>query len=334
MRAMRFAGAGKPLEAVDIDVPEPGRGEILVKVSACAVCRTDLHVVDGELSDPKPGVIPGHEIIGHVKALGEEVTGFDVGDRVGIAWLGWTCGLCDFCRRGEENLCGNARFTGYTVDGGFADYTVADACYAFAIPNRYDDAHAAPLMCAGLIGFRSYAKAGDAQRLGLYGFGAAAHILAQLAIAQGRAVYAFTRPGDEAGQAFARKLGAVWAGGSNAAPPEPLDAALIFAPVGDLVPAALEAVRPGGRVICAGIHMSDIPGFAYDILWRERSLQSVANLTRRDGINFLDRASRIAIKTATTLYRLEDANQALDDLREGRLEGAAVLAVDESLMDR
>ena len=328
MRAMVFDGPGRPLRLERRPVPEPGPGEILVRVATCAVCRTDLHLVDGELPEPRPHVVPGHEIVGRVAALGSGVTDFRPGDRVGIPWLGWTCGVCDHCRRGEENLCPEAQFTGYTRDGGFADYALADARYAFPLPGRYDDLHAAPLLCAGLIGFRAYRMAGEAGRLGLYGFGAAAHILCQLAVAEGRAVYAFTKPGDKAAQRFARGLGARWAGGSNEPPPEPLDAALIFAPVGALVPRALAAVRPGGRVVTAGIHMSDIPGFPYHLLWRERVLRSVANLTRADGRDFFARAADAPLETTVHPYPLEDAKRALDDLRAGRFEGAAVLVID------
>ncbi len=328
MRAMVFDGPGRPLRLERRPVPAPEPGEILVRVATCAVCRTDLHLVDGELPDPAPHVVPGHEIVGRVAALGAGVTAFRVGDRVGVPWLGWTCGVCDHCRRGEENLCPEARFTGYTRDGGFADYTLADARYAFALPARYDDLHAAPLLCAGLIGFRAYRMAGEAQRLGLYGFGAAAHILCQLAVAEGREIYAFTKPGDKTAQRFARALGARWAGGSNEPPPVPLDAALIFAPVGALVPQALAAVRPGGRVVTAGIHMSDIPGFPYRLLWQERVLRSVANLTRADGRDFFARAADTPLETTVHPYPLEDANRALDDLRAGRFEGAAVLVID------
>ncbi|MFQ5348378.1 MAG: zinc-dependent alcohol dehydrogenase family protein [Rhodothalassiaceae bacterium] len=327
MRAMVFAAPGQPLRLVRRPVPECGPGEILVRVSACGVCRTDLHLVAGELPDPRPHVVPGHEVVGRVAAVGESVTGFRTGDRVGVPWLGWTCGTCAFCRRGEENLCPEARFTGYTRDGGYADYICADARYAFPLPDAYDDLHAAPLLCAGLIGFRAYRMAGDARTIGLYGFGAAAHILCQLAVAEGREVYAFTKPGDKAAQRFARARGAVWAGGSNEPPPGPLDAALLFAPVGALVPRALAAVRPGGRVIAAGIHMSDIPSFPYHLLWQERVLRSVANLTRADGRDFLARAGAAPITTTVHPYPLEEANRALDDLRAGRFEGAAVLVV-------
>jgi len=328
MRAMVFQGAGRPLALEDRPRPEPDPGEVLIKVSACGVCRTDLHLVDGELPDPRPGVIPGHEVVGQIVELGRGVRVFRKGERVGVPWLGWTCGLCPPCRRGEENLCAEAAFTGYTRDGGYAEYLCADARYVFPLAGRLDDPHTVPLMCAGLIGYRALAKAGDAQRVGLYGFGAAAHILCQIAKGQGRAVYAFTKPGDRDAQRFARELGADWASSSNESPPEPLDAVIIFAPVGALVANALEAVRPGGKVICAGIHMSDIPSFPYAALWRERSIESVANLTRRDGLEFFDRLERIAVRTSIHRYRLEDANAALDDLRNGRFEGAAVLMTD------
>ena len=307
--------------------PEPGPGEILIKVTACAVCRTDLHVVDGDLTDPKLPLIPGHEVIGRVAALGTNVNAFAIGDRVGVPWLGWTCGTCKYCKSGRENLCEKARFTGYTLDGGFADYMTADARFCFAVPESYSDVAAAPLMCAGLIGFRSYRMVGKAERIGLYGFGAAAHIIAQVAINEGRSVYAFTKKGDKEAQEFAQQLGAKWAGGSGDAPPEPLDAAILFAPVGDLVPAGLRAVEPGGIVVCAGIHMSDIPSFPYDILWREREVRSVANLTREDGEAFLRIAPGAGVTTTTHEYPLVRANEALDDLRAGRFEGAAVLVM-------
>jgi len=325
MRAMQLGTPGERLKAVQVPRPEPGNGQILVRVRRCAVCRTDLHVVDGDLPHPKLPVIPGHEIIGVVERTGDGVQEISPGDRVGIPWLGYTCGQCRFCLRGQENLCPEARFTGYTLDGGFADYTLADHRYCFRIPEHYSDTAAAPLMCAGLIGHRSYRMAGAARKLGLYGFGAAAHIVAQVARNEGREVYAFTKPGDERGQEFARSLGAVWAGGSDTKPPEALDAAIIFAPVGALVPAALGAVDKGGSVICAGIHMSDIPSFPYSLLWEERSLRSVANLTRRDGLDFLASVAEAPVSTSTHEYALEDANRALDDLRAGRFEGAAVL---------
>jgi propanol-preferring alcohol dehydrogenase len=306
-------------------VPEPGPGQIRLRVAACAVCRTDLHVVDGDLTDPKPEVIPGHEIVGRVEALGPGVTGFREGDRVGVPWLGFTCGTCRFCREGRENLCEAARFTGYQLDGGYAEHVVADARFCFPIPDGYSDVEAAPLLCAGLIGHRALRMAGDARRLGIYGFGAAAHIVAQVARYEGRHVFAFTRPGDVAAQDFARSLGAVWAGGSDETPPEPLDAALIFAPVGALVPAALRAVDRGGVVVCAGIHMSEIPAFPYAILWQERVVRSVANLTRRDGAEFLALAPRVPVRTEVEALPLDQANEALTRLREGRVTGALVL---------
>jgi alcohol dehydrogenase, propanol-preferring len=322
MRAMRVHAPGKPLALDDVAVPQPGPGRVLVTVLACGVCRTDLHIADGELTDCRYPITPGHEIVGRVESAGRR---FKQGDRVGIPWLGWTCGECEYCRAGRENLCARALFTGYHLDGGFADYAVADERFCFALPEAYGDAEAAPLLCAGLIGYRSYAMAGEGRRLGLYGFGAAAHLLAQVAIAQGREIYAFTRPGDAAGQAFAKRLGAAWTGGSDELPPEPLDAAILFAPVGALVPQALNAVKKGGRVVCGGIHMSDIPSFPYALLWGERRLQSVANLTRADGRAFLDLAATTPIRTEVKTYPLERANEALGDLRDGRLEGAAVL---------
>ncbi len=325
MHAMVLAAPGRPLEAREVPRPEAGPGGLLIRVAACAVCRTDLHVVDGDLKQPKLPIIPGHEIVGRVEQVGEGVRGFAAGDRVGVPWLGWTCGECRYCRTGQENLCPNARFTGYQIDGGYADYAVADARYCFAIPDAYADAEAAPLLCAGLIGYRSLMMAGDAERLGIFGFGAAAHIVAQVAGFQCRRLFAFTRPGDQAAQAFARRLGAEWAGGSDERAPEELDAALIFAPVGALVPAALAAVRPGGIVVCGGIHMSDIPAFAYDLLWREKKLVSVANLTRRDGDAFLALAPRVPVTTEIETMPLAEANAALGRLREGRLTGAAVL---------
>ena len=325
MQAMIFKGRGKALARADLPPPVPGPGQLLLRVAACAVCRTDLHIIDGDLADPKLPLVPGHEIVGRVAAVGQGVDRFALGDRVGVPWLGWTCGVCRFCRSGRENLCERARFTGYQIDGGFAELAVADQRFCFAVPERYSDVEAAPLMCAGLIGHRALRAAGDARRLGLYGFGAAAHIIAQVAVHEGRQVYAFTRPGDEASQRFARGLGAVLAGGSDAAPPEPLDAALIFAPVGALVPAALRAVDKGGVVVCAGIHMSDVPSFPYAELWGERVIRSVANLTRADGEAFLALAPRVPVVTTVRPYPLARANEALDDLRAGRLEGAAVL---------
>jgi propanol-preferring alcohol dehydrogenase len=316
---------GTALEWTELADPQPGPGEIRVKVAACGVCRTDLHVVDGELPNPKVPIIPGHEVIGRIDALGAGVEGLRIGERVGLPWLGHTCGVCPYCLGGQENLCDHPVFTGYTRDGGFATATITDARFAFPLGEAGSDEALAPLLCAGLIGWRSLVLAGDGKRLGLYGFGAAAHILAQVAARQGRSVYAFTRPGDKVAQAFARSLGAIWAGGSDEMPPEPLDAAILFAAVGDLVPLALMAVRKGGRVVCAGIHMSDIPSFPYRLLWEERQLLSVANLTRQDGIDFLRQAPSFGIVTKTTGYPLEKANQALADLRAGRFEGAAVL---------
>jgi propanol-preferring alcohol dehydrogenase len=322
---LRQAGAGLALETAP--VPRPGPGELLIKVRACAVCRTDLHVVDGDLSHPKLPLIPGHEVIGTVASMGDGTPAATLGERVGVPWLGWTCGACPYCRSGHENLCDRAEFTGYTRDGGFAEYLLADHRYCFPIPASYSDVNAAPLMCAGLIGFRSLRAAGDAKRLGLYGFGSAAHIVAQVAVKEDRAVYAFTKPGDRATQAFARSLGAVWSGGSDTLPPDKLDAAIIFAPAGLLVPAALRAVDKGGTVVCAGIHMSDIPSFPYSILWQERVIRSVANLTRADGEAFLRVAPTVPVTTTVQPYPLADANAALDDLRHGRFEGAAVLTM-------
>jgi propanol-preferring alcohol dehydrogenase len=306
-------------------MPVPGAGEVLIRVHACGVCRTDLHVLDGELARPKLPLVPGHEIVGTVVAIGPGVERLSEGDRVGVPWLGWTCGTCIYCSSGRENLCERARFTGYQIDGGYAEYTVANERYCFAIPATFTDVEAAPLLCAGLIGYRALRLAGDAPRLGLYGFGAAAHIAIQVARHRGQQIFAFTRPGDDTGQEFARRLGATWAGDSDALPPEPLDAALIFAPVGALVPVALAATAKGGTVVCAGIHMSDIPSFPYRILWEERVVRSVANLTRRDGDEFLSIASRIPVRTTTTQFPLIDANRALAALRAGRIEGAAVL---------
>jgi propanol-preferring alcohol dehydrogenase len=325
MHAMVLNKLGAALEWTNLADRQPGPGEIRVKVAACGVCRTDLHVVDGELPDPKVPIIPGHEIVGRIDVIGPGVEGLRVGERVGVPWLGHTCGVCSYCMGGHENLCERPRFTGYTQDGGFATATIADARFAFPLGEIGSDVALAPLLCAGLIGWRSLAIAGNGKALGLYGFGAAAHIVAQVAKWQGRSVFAFTRPGDATTQAFARRLGAAWAGGSDEMPPEPLDAAIIYAPVGDLVPMALKAVRKGGRVVCAGIHMSDIPRFPYALLWEERQLVSVANLTRQDGIDFLRLAPDIGIVTATTRYALDQANQALADLRAGRFEGAAVL---------
>ncbi len=325
MRAMVLERPGEPLVAAERPRPEPGPGQVLLRVLACGVCRTDLHVADGELPDPKLPLVLGHEIVGEVAALGAGVEGLAAGDRIGVPWLGWTCGECAFCASGRENLCGRARFTGYRLDGGYAEFAVADRRFCFPLPAGYSDAEAAPLLCAGLIGYRALTLAGEARRLGLYGFGAAAHILAQIARNQGREVFAFTRPGDAEGQAFARRLGATWAGGSDERPPEELDAALIFAPVGALVPAALAAVARGGTVVCAGIHMSEIPAFAYELLWGERLLRSVANLTRADGEALLALAPRVPVRTTVETFPLADANRALERLRRGEVRGAAVL---------
>ncbi|HVY59377.1 MAG TPA: zinc-dependent alcohol dehydrogenase family protein [Xanthobacteraceae bacterium] len=325
MRAMVLEAPRTPLVMRERPVPQPGANEVLVEVAACGVCRTDLHVVDGELPDPKLPIVPGHEIVGHVAALGAGVSGLSLGERVGIPWLGYTCGRCPYCRSGRENLCDAPLFTGYTRDGGYATHTVADARFCFRLPGGLNELQSAPLLCAGLIGWRCYRIAGEGEALGLYGFGAAAHLLAQVAVWQGRRIFAFTRPGDTAAQDFARSLGAMWAGGSDEAPPELLDAAIIFAPVGALVPMALRAVKKGGRVVCGGIHMSDIPSFPYRILWEERQIVSVANLTRTDAREFLDIAPRAGVTPEVTAYRLAQANEALADLREGRLQGAAVL---------
>jgi propanol-preferring alcohol dehydrogenase len=325
MRAQVLTAARRPLVAAELPVPRPGPGQVLIAVRACAVCRTDLHIVDGELADPKLPLVLGHEIIGTIVEKGEAAERFALGDRVGVPWLGWTCGACDYCRRGQENLCDRAHFTGFQIDGGYAELMIADERYCFAIDPRYGDVEAAPLMCAGLIGYRTLRMAGEAQSVGIYGFGAAAHIVAQIARHQGRRVFAFTRPGDVAAQDFACSLGAEWAGDSTVLPPEPLDAALIFAPVGALVPAALAATKKGGTVVCGGIHMSDIPSFPYRILWEERVLRSVANLTRRDAEEFLALAPEAGVRTETITYPLDQANEALADLRSGALQGAAVL---------
>lgn len=329
MQAMVLEASRAQLRETRVPRPTPGPGQILVRVCACAVCRTDLHVLDGELPHPKLPLVPGHEIIGRVVETGRGADHFKPGDRVGIPWLGWTCGECRYCRSGRENLCEKARFTGYTLDGGYAEYLVADERFCFSIPDSYSDAHAAPLLCAGLIGYRCLAKTGDAERLGLYGFGAAAHIVIQIARHQGRKIFAFTRPGNTTSQKFALSLGADWAGASNTQPPEPLDAAIIFAPIGGLVPQALKAVARGGTVVCGGIHMSDIPSFPYDLLWQERTVCSVANLTRRDGEEFMALASRIPIQTIIQTFPLAEANQALTCLRTGKLQGAAVLMMNE-----
>ena len=327
MRMMVLEAPGRPLVLRERLVPEPADGEVLLKVSACGVCRTDLHLVDGELPDPTLPVVPGHEIVGRVLAAGAGVSGIRAGDRVGVPWLASTCGRCRYCTGAHENLCESARYTGCTRDGGFATHAVADARYVFRLPDRYDDVHAAPLLCAGLIGYRAWTMAGPARAVGLYGFGAAAHLLAQIVLAEGREVYAYTRPGDTAAQALARGLGATWAGGSDETAPAALDAAILFAPAGALVPVALAATRPGGTVVCAGIHMSDIPSFPYRLLWRERTLRSVANLTRADGEQFMAAAARVPLDVHATPYAFDRANEALDDLRAGRVSGAAVLTM-------
>jgi len=325
MRGMVLVRPGRPLEEREVPRPEPGPGQVLLRVRACGVCRTDLHVACGELPDPKLPLVLGHEVVGEVAALGPGAGRFRIGDRAGVPWLGWTCGVCEYCRSGRENLCDRPRFTGYHLDGGYAEYAVADERYCLALPPEYDDLHAAPLLCAGLIGYRSLVAAGPGERLGLYGFGAAAHIVLQLARHEGRRVFAFTREGDEEAQRFARDLGAEWAGHSGGPPPELLDAAIIFAPVGSLVPAALKAVRKGGRVVSGGIEMSDIPSFPYRVLWGERSVRSVANLTRKDGEEFMALAPRVPDRTEVEPFPLAEANQALERLRGGRLRGAAVL---------
>jgi propanol-preferring alcohol dehydrogenase len=329
VRAAILNAPGSPLRLADVPAPEPEAEQVLIRVRACGVCRTDLHVVDGELRDPKLPLIPGHQIVGEVVETGERVERFAPGDRVGVPWLGWTCGRCHYCLSGRENLCDYARFTGYQIDGGYAEYAVADYRFCFPISD-VSDLQAAPLLCAGLIGYRSLRMAGDAQRLGLYGFGAAAHIVIQVARHQGREVFAFTRDGDEEAQNFAREMGALWAGGSSHPPPEELDAAIIFAPIGALVPAALGAVAKGGVVVCGGIHMSDIPSFPYEVLWGERIVRSVANLTRRDGEEFLALAAEVPVRTRVAPFPLVEANEALDSLREGRLSGAAVVVIGET----
>jgi alcohol dehydrogenase, propanol-preferring len=328
VRAMILDVTGEPLRVAEVPVPEPGEEQLLLRVHCCAVCRTDLHVVDGELPDPRLPLIPGHQIVGTVEKIGGRTDSFTVGDRVGVPWLGWTDGECRYCLSGRENLCENARFTGYQIDGGYAEYAIADTRFCFPIPEGFSDLQAAPLLCAGLIGHRSLRFAGEAARLGLYGFGASAHIVAQVAAHEGRRIFAFTSPHDEEAQEFARELGAEWAGSSEEAPPEELEAAIIFAPVGALVPAALRAVARGGTVVCAGIHMSDIPSFPYGILWGERSVISVANLTRQDGLDFLALAPEVPIRTEVVPFALEEANEALEALRGGRVRGAAVLVVD------
>ena len=337
MRAMVLDKPREPLQLRDIEKPRPAKGQLLVRIATCAVCRTDLHVVDGELPDPKLPLIPGHQIVGYVEEVGSETpssfgipaSSFAIGDRVGIPWLGWTDGECAYCRSNRENLCDRARFTGYTIDGGYAEFTVADARFCFHLPDRYDDVEVAPLLCAGLIGYRSYRRTGDARRLGIYGFGNAAHLIAQVALHEGRDLFVFTRPGDMETQQSAKVLGALWAGGSDEMPPEKLDAAIIFASVGPLVPAALRALAKGGIVVCGGIHMSDIPSFPYADLWEERVITSVANLTRRDGEEFFDIAPRVPIKTNTETFPLEEANIALDQFRSGELKATAVLAITE-----
>ena len=328
MRAMVFEGDGEPLRLDELLDPEPDRGQVRLQIRACGVCRTDLHIVDGDLTRGKRPLVLGHQIVGTVDAVGDGVAGVAVGDRIGVPWLGWTCGTCPYCRSDRENLCERARFTGYDLDGGYADLAVADARYCFAVPDGFEDLQVAPLLCAGLIGYRAYRMTGDAHRLGLYGFGGAAHILAQLAVHEGREVVAFTRPGDASTQSFARELGAAWAGGSTEVPPQPLDAAILFAAAGELVPIALRSVVAGGSVVCAEIHMSDIPTFPYDLLWGERVLRSVANLTRRDGVEFLDLAARVPVRTRVRTFPLEEANDALDALRAGSIEGSIVLTID------
>jgi len=330
MRAMVLDKPRQPLQLRDVEKSRPAKGQLLVRIATCAVCRTDLHVVDGELPDPKLPLILGHQIVGRVEEIGEEANSkFKVGDRVGIPWLGWTDGDCVYCRSNRENLCDRAKFTGYTIDGGYAEFVVADARFCFHLPEQYDDVDVAPLLCAGMLGYRSYRKTGDAHRLGIYGFGNAARLITQIAIYEGREIFAFTRPGDKTGQESARKLGTAWAGGSDEMPPEKLDAAIIFAPVGALVPAALRALAKGGTVVCGGIHMSDIPSFPYVELWGERAICSVANLTRRDGEEFLDIAPRVPVRTETETFPLEEANTALDRFRSGELNATAVLLISD-----
>jgi propanol-preferring alcohol dehydrogenase len=327
MRAMVLDKPRRPLQLRDLPEPKPVAGQLRVRVSTCAICRTDLHVADGELPNPKLPLIPGHQIVGRIEQIGEGIEGFSIGERVGIPWLGWTCGQCVYCRSSRENLCDRARFTGYTIDGGYAEFAVADARFCFRLPKLYNDVDAAPLLCAGLLGYRSLRKTGDARRLGIYGFGNAAQLIAQIALYQRREVFVFTRPGDKAGQKSAYELGAVWAGGSDEMPPEKLDAAIIFAPVGALVPAALRALAKGGIIVCGGIHMSDIPSFPYVDLWGERTICSVANLTRRDGEEFLEIAPRVPVKTKTETFPLEKANTALEKFRSGELSATAVLKI-------
>ncbi len=330
MHAMVLEEQQQPLQLKHVPVPKPDPDQVLIQVHACGVCRTDLHILDAELTSPKLPLIPGHEIVGKVVGKGDNVAHFQLGDRIGVPWLGYTCGHCRYCQKGKENLCANAGFTGYTIDGGYAEYTVADQRYCFAIPGQYADAEATPLLCAGLIGYRSYRMSGESiQNLGIYGFGAAAHILAQIAVHQGKRIFAFTKPGDTASQAFAKRLGAVWAGGSDEEPPEVLDASIIFAPVGSLIPAALRATDKGGTIVCGGIHMSDIPSFPYHILWEERVVRSVANLQRTDGQEFMNVAPDAQVSTEVQTYPLTHANDALADLRHGNLQGAAVLAIQQ-----
>src|SRR5438270_1225211 len=330
MRRMVCEKTGTRLVLRDVPKPKSGSGQLLVRVNACAVCRTDLHVVDGELPDPKLPLILGHQIVGRVEQIGANTGGFSIGDRVGIPWLGWTDGDCAYCRSNRENLCDRAQFTGYNIDGGYAEFAVADARYCFHLPNQYNDVEVAPLLCAGMLGYRSYRKTGDARRLGIYGFGNAAHLIAQIAIYENKEIFAFTRPGDNAGQESAKKLGAVWAGGSDEMPPEKLDAAIIFAPVGALVPTALRALAKGGVLVCGGIHMSDIPSFPYADLWGERVISSVANLTRTDGEEFLEIAQRVPVQAKVETFPLEEANTALEEFRAGKLSAAAVLVVSSS----
>ncbi len=330
MQAMVLDASAGPLRRAELPRPSPGPGQILVRVRACGICRTDLHILDGDLTEPKRPVVLGHQIVGAVEALGSGVDGVAIGDRVGLPWLGWTCGQCRYCRSDRENLCEGARFTGYQLDGGYAEFAVADARYAFPIPSGYDDVQAAPLLCAGALGYRSLRLAGEAERLGLYGFGAAAHIVAQVARYQNRRLFVFTREGDEEGQRSARELGAEWAGGSTRRPPEELDAAIVFAPAGELVPQALRAIAPGGTVVCGEIHMSDIPSFPYEVLWRERVLRSVANLTRQDAREFLQLAPKVPVQTRVTVFPLEQANEALETMRAGKVRGSLVLSVESS----
>lgn len=327
MKAMVLEKQGEDLQYREVDKPVPGSNQLLIKVEACGICRTDLHIMDGDLDEPKLPLIPGHQIVGTVQETGAHAGDFKMGQKVGVPWLGKTCGQCEFCQKGQENLCDKALFTGYDIDGGFAEYAVADSHFCFPLPPDYPDLQAAPLLCAGLIGYRSFRKAGEGKKIGFYGFGSAAHILTQVALYKERDVYAFTRPGDSKSQEFAKEKGAVWAGGSDEQPPVKLDAAIIFAPVGPLVPEALKALKKGGTVVCAGIHMSDIPSFPYRILWEERTIASVANLTRRDGTEFLELAPKVPVKSEVTVYPLEEANRALQDLREGNFDGSAVLQI-------